>query len=125
MKKLFILGAVQGIYFLATAIWPFIDIRSFMWITGPKYDVWLVHTVAILIMAVAFSILYAVRKGVVSKETIVLAISSASALGFIETFYALNHIISKVYLIDAAIEAVFIILWIWFYKRLPHDERIE
>jgi hypothetical protein len=32
----------QGSYYLITGLWAILDIKSFMTITGPKCDVWLV-----------------------------------------------------------------------------------
>ena len=46
---------VQTIYYFLTAAWGLLDIESFMLVTGPKTDVWLVKTVSILLLAVSFS----------------------------------------------------------------------
>lgn len=40
-----ITAAVQGIYYLTTALWPFFGLASFESVTGPKMEVWLVNTV--------------------------------------------------------------------------------
>jgi hypothetical protein len=41
---------VQAIYYLLTALWGLFHIESFMAVTGPKTDVWLVKTVSVLII---------------------------------------------------------------------------
>ena len=46
----------QGLYFLVTAIWPLVHIASFMKVTGPKRDIWLVKTVATVIGAVGLAL---------------------------------------------------------------------
>jgi len=36
---------LQGLYWLVTGLWGLIDVHSFMKVTGPKTDIWLVKTV--------------------------------------------------------------------------------
>lgn len=43
---------IQGLYLLFTALWALIDIDSFMRLTGPKTDIWLVKTVSVLLLAI-------------------------------------------------------------------------
>ena len=43
------LAMIQGAYFLATGIWPLLHLASFMRVTGPKTDRWLVKTVGALV----------------------------------------------------------------------------
>ena len=40
---------IQGLYFLVSGVWPIIHIASFLKITGPKTDLWLVKTVGVLL----------------------------------------------------------------------------
>lgn len=51
-----LLGGVRlarwmGWYYLMTGIWPLLHIRSFVWMTGPKTDRWLVKAVGGLVTA--------------------------------------------------------------------------
>lgn len=39
----------QGIYYVASGLWPLLHMRSFEAVTGPKRDKWLVNTVGALI----------------------------------------------------------------------------
>lgn len=53
-----LLSLVQGIYTLLTALWALVDIKSFMEVTGPKTDVWLVKTVAVVLLPIAVCFLW-------------------------------------------------------------------
>jgi hypothetical protein len=53
MKEIFL---IQAVYFLITGIWPLLHIESFMKVTGPKRDLWLVKTVGVLVTAIAMGV---------------------------------------------------------------------
>jgi hypothetical protein len=98
----------QAAYYVITGVWPLVSIRTFMMVTGPKHDLWLVKAVGLLITAVGLSI------GIQAawfdtKPALVLAISSALALGFVDIWYSLRGVISKVYLVDGVIQILLII----------------
>ena len=40
----------QGLYYAFTGVWPLISMSSFLAVTGPKTDLWLVNTVGILVL---------------------------------------------------------------------------
>ena len=46
------LALLQGIFYVATGVWPLIDIVSFQVVTGPKTDLWLVKTVGVLVTVI-------------------------------------------------------------------------
>lgn len=102
---------VQGLYFLMTGLWPLLSIRTFMQVTGPKTDVWLVKTVGALVTAIAASLLVAGMRGDVQSPTIVLALGSAAGLAVIDVIYVLKRVIAPIYLADAGAEVVLIIWW--------------
>lgn len=97
----------QGIYYLATGIWPILHIGSFMLVTGPKTDIWLVKMVALLIISVGITILVMSRA---RTQFMVLNYTSALSFLIIDTYYSLTDTISDIYLADAAVEALIIIL---------------
>ena len=103
---------VQGLYFTLTGIWPFIHLQSFLWVTGPKTDIWLLKTVAALITVIGFSLLVGAFRREVNAATITLALGSAFGLMTIDIYYATNDIIGDIYLLDAIAEAVIITTWI-------------
>jgi hypothetical protein len=102
---------VQGVYFFLTGIWPIVHIRSFMWVTGPKHDLWLVRTVGVLVLVIGGVLALAGIRNTLAAELITLAIGSAVALTAIDTIYSLRGTISKIYLADAVAEIALVIVW--------------
>ena len=111
MKAVSYILLVQGIYWLVTGVWGLVDIESFMKVTGPKTDVWLVKTVSVLIVVISLSLLSSVRGRGDKMPVILLAITSCIGLAGIDFYYALNNVISKVYLLDGVAQVVLIITW--------------
>jgi hypothetical protein len=103
------LPVVQGVYFLATGVWPLISMRTFEAVTGPKVDRWLVKTVGVLVAVIGASLLADARRP--SRGSRVLGVGSAAALGGVDAVYSLRGRISKIYLLDAVVEAVLVALW--------------
>jgi hypothetical protein len=102
---------VQAAYYGLTGFWPLVGIRSFQAVTGPKASPWLVKTVGALVGVIAGSLALATRADRLRPETILLSAGSAAALGAIDARYALAGRISKVYLLDAAAQAAFVVAW--------------
>jgi hypothetical protein len=105
------LAWVQGLFYLATGIWPLVHMRSFLWVTGPKVDLWLVRTVGILIALIGAVLLLGARRRRIGPELILLALGGAAGLAGIDLYYALTGRISQVYLLDAVAEIVLVALW--------------
>jgi hypothetical protein len=112
---------VQGLYFLLFGVWPLVSIRSFQLVTGPKTDHlptgresdhWLVMTAGVLITAVGAALLAAAWRRRASPEITVLAIGAAIGLAAIDVIYVARQVIGPIYLVDAAIEAVFLAGWL-------------
>lgn len=97
----------QGIFYLFTGMWPIIHIDSFTWVTGPKTDIWLVKMIGLLSTAISLSILSAPAD---KKKALILSISTAASFLIIDVYYTICGTISKIYLADAAIELIFIVL---------------
>lgn len=115
------LAVVHGIYFLITGIWPLLHIQSFLAVTGPKEEVWLVKTVGVIILVMGAGLTAA---GIQRKVNLpILIIAVAGALGFImiDVIYVLKDVIPLVYLLDAGIEFVFLVLWVVFLSRASLD----
>jgi hypothetical protein len=109
---------VQTVYYFITAIWPIIDIESFMKVSGPKTDTWLVKTVGALLLAMVLSFVSALFQKNAHWPTVILAAASCVALAFIDCYYVFNGTIWKVYLGDAVVEIVLLILWLLIIVRL-------
>jgi hypothetical protein len=106
------LALAQGAYFLATGIWPLVDMRSFLRVTGYKRDLWLVRTVGALIAVTGVTMLSAAQRDRVTGEIAFLAAGTAGALGAVDTIYGSRGRIPPVYLLDAVAEAGIVALWL-------------
>lgn len=104
-------AAAQGLFYLATGVWPLIDIDSFQAVTGQKTDLWLVYTVGVLVAVVGCVLLSAAYSGRVTTEVALLAAGCALALAGIDVVFVLRNVISQVYLLDAAAELVLVAAW--------------
>jgi hypothetical protein len=91
----------QALYYIPFSVWGLVNIRSFMWVTGKKEDVWLVKTVCLLLISVGAVIGQAGKKERITPEIAGLGISSAASLTAIDLWYAGKGRIRRVYLLDA------------------------
>jgi energy-converting hydrogenase Eha subunit E len=108
---------VQGSYTLLTALWGLIDIDSFMAVSGPKTDIWLVKTVSVVLAAIGLSLIVQALSNSLSLPILILALCNSIGLSFIDFYYSLRNVISKVYLADAFLEIVFFFIWIYILYR--------
>jgi hypothetical protein len=111
MRLLVNLARIQGIYFFIMGLWPVLDLDSFMDVTGPKTDTWLVRTAGVLIAAIGLALLVEQRKQRVDPSIIVLSIVSSLGLGLIDVLNSITMRIPVIYLADAFIEAIFCTAW--------------
>lgn len=106
-----LLALAQGGYFAFTGLWPIIDINSFMAVTGPKTDLWLVKTFGALVCIPAAILLWSAATGRRAAALVISGIGSALVLGACDLIYVAQGVIDKIYLLDAAAEVAFIIAW--------------
>jgi hypothetical protein len=113
--------AGQGIYYVLTGLWPLVSMETFEKVTGEKTDDWLVYMVGLLAFVIGTVLLAGVRRATPSLETVMLAVFSTFAFASIDTVFALNGTISRIYLADAVVEVVFFLLIVgglrWGGKR--------
>ncbi len=105
------IATLQGLFYVIGGFWPLADMTSFMAVTGPKTDIWLVNTSGLLIASIGIMLLVAALRTGVTLATILLAVLSATSLAAIEVYYVLTGWISPVYLLDTLAEAGIIYLW--------------
>jgi hypothetical protein len=97
---------IQGIYYALTGVWPLVHMSSFVTVTGPKHDLWLVQCVGILVLAIGFVFISSAARGAIQPEILALSAGSAVGLTGIDISYSLKNRISKVYLLDALGEII-------------------
>ncbi|WP_460683237.1 hypothetical protein [Modestobacter lapidis] len=105
------LARAHGAFNVLGGLWPLLHMRSFEVVTGPKVDRWLVRTVAGLMVA----------NGVVqwraepSDDGLAgarrVGVGTALTLGSIDLVYVGRHRISRMYLVDAVLEAGWVLAW--------------
>jgi hypothetical protein len=111
------LSLTQGVYYLATGIWPLLSPKTFQKVTGPKHDIWLVKTVGVLVSVIGGVLVLAGLRRQTTREVPLLAVGSAAALGAIDVIYASRGRISSIYYADAAAEAALIVAWLFVRRR--------
>jgi len=117
-----VLAWLQGLYYLATGVWPLVSVDTFQKVTGPKTDHmvtgreadhWLVMTVGVLVAAIGLTLLVAAWRRRLATEIAVLAVASALGLLAIDLVYVARKVIDPIYLADALAEALLIAAWTW------------
>lgn len=102
---------------LLTGIWPLVSIDTFMLVTGPKTDVWLVKTVGVLLIPIALTMIASLKSEGSRSPLFLLGTTTALAFMTIDIYYALHNVISDIYLADAAIQLILFACWIFFWLR--------
>ena len=107
----YLVALVQGIYFFVFGIWPLLHMESFLKMTGPKIDLWLVKTVATILAVIGIVLIVAQASAEVTTSIIILGIGSALSLALIEIIYVAKRVISPIYIVDTFVELVLIAWW--------------
>lgn len=105
-------AGLQGSYNVVTGLWPLAHMRSFEALSGPKTDKWLVRTVSGLLVTIGMEQLRSassIERVAVAKR---LGIGTAVTLTAIDLVYVAKGRISKIYLLDAAVELSILRGWL-------------
>ncbi len=96
----------QGAYFVITGIWPILNMASFITATGPKQDTWLVEMVGLLSTSIGLTYLVASLR----KQRLPIVLGYAASVSFLimDVTYVASRVISRIYLLDAAIQCLFL-----------------
>ena len=116
-KPIFLLW-IHGLYFALPSIWPFIHMPSFLAVTGPKTDLWLVQTVAVLLLVISAVFITAALTGEYQIYLGVLAVGSTAGMAFIDIYFATRDVIWNTYLIDAVAELLLLAAWIIYIVKV-------
>jgi hypothetical protein len=108
----YLVALVQGIYFFITGIWPILSMSTFLKVTGPKTDLWLVKTVGIILAIIGAVLVIAQVNAEINTSLIVLALGSALGLAMVEFIYVAKKVIPPIYLGDAFAELMLIVWWV-------------
>jgi uncharacterized membrane protein len=112
-------AAVQGLYYLGTGLWPLVSIESFLHVTGPKTDLWLVQAFGLIVAVVGAVLLVAAWRMRVPLEIVTLGAGLAVALAGVDVVFVLRRDIGPVYLLDAMAELGLVALWAAALSRPP------
>ncbi len=113
---------IQGTYYLITGLWPFLHLRSFETVTGPKDDIFLLHMTSALIIVIAGALLLSLRQEK-TPPVLFLAVFSPVAFMFIEILYRSQ--INWTYFIDFAIQAVILAALVYSYVKSKKPEEVR
>ena len=109
---------IQALYYFGTGLWGLLHIDSFVAVTGPKFDIWLVRTVSALIVAEGAGFFLAAVRREINVSILSIAILSAFGLMIIDLYYSSIDRISDVYLGDALAQILILIAFlVAFVKR--------
>lgn len=114
-------AGIQGAYFALAGIWPLLHMSSFLWVTGPKHDLWLVQTVAVLVLAIGIALLVAWWRGGPSPEAALLGALAAAGLALVDVVFVATATIRPIYLLDALVEVALLASWGWAWRRTRRD----
>jgi hypothetical protein len=115
----------QGLFYAITGLWPLVHLRSFLSVTGPKVDLWLVQTVGALLAVTGLALYLAARRSRLSGEWALLAGGQAAALATVDIVFVSRGRISPIYLLDAAVELVLVGAWVVLAFRAARTRRLS
>jgi hypothetical protein len=101
----------HGIANVAGGVWPLVHMGSFERVVGPKTDRWLVRTVAGLLAVNGSTQIVTALAATEVWPAGILGIGTAATLAGIDLAYAPRGRISRVYLLDAALELAAVVAW--------------
>lgn len=119
---------IQGVYFVARGGWPVIHFSSFEAVTQASPSSSFVQTAGALVLIIGLALCISGMRSVVCRECCLLASGSAAALCASDIVFTTQQAIPPVYLLDAALQCLFLAAWItlgWLMWRLPSRARIS
>jgi len=112
-----VLARAHGVMNVVGGVWPLLHIGSFEAVFGPKTDRWLVKTVAGLLIVNGLAQLASSPSADGMRQARRLGLGTAAVLAAIDLVYVPAGRISKMYLLDAALEVAWVMAW--FRAELP------
>ena len=115
------LSRAHGLFNIVGGLWPLLHMRSFEAVSGPKTDRWLVRTVAGLMVSNGLMQWRAEASADGMAAARRVGMGTALTLGGIDIVYAVPHRISRIYLVDAVLEAGGVLAWARSRRRRRLD----
>lgn len=106
------LAWLQGSFFFLTGVWPVLHLPSFLVVTGPKTDLWLVQTVGALLAACGAVLMVVASRRRLTPEWRLLAAAMAGVLATVDIVFVTRDVIPPIYLADAVVELLIVVAWI-------------
>lgn len=111
LRRYRLLARAQGALNVVGGAWPLVHLRSFEAVFGPKEDTWLVHTVAGLLVTTGWVQLRAASTDGGLAHARELGLGTALTLLAIDVVSVPRGCLRWTYLLDAAVEAVWVAGW--------------
>jgi hypothetical protein len=111
------IALAQGFYYLASGLWPVVHLASFMAVTGPKTDHWLVQAFGIVLAASGVVFVWRGAHGRVDQATRQFGLATSLALAAIDFWFVATGAISAIYLVDGVAEVALATAWLWPGKQ--------
>lgn len=106
-----VIARAQGVFNVLNGLWPLVHMSSFETVFGPKTDRWLVRTVGGLLLANGIAQLRTGNGKSDVQQAGRIGLGTAATLTTIDLVYVGNGTLSRMYLLDAAAELLWITLW--------------
>ena len=89
-----------------------VHLPSFLVVTGPKVDTWLVQTVGALLAVTGVALTLAAQRRRLNGDWALVAGGQAASLGIVDVIFVSDDRISPIYLLDAAVEFPLAVGWL-------------
>ena len=117
-----LLARAHGLTNVLGGLWPLLHMASFEAVFGPKTDRWLVKTVSGLLVVNGLAQLATTSSVTSVRHARQLGVGTAAVLAAVDLTYAPAGRISRMYLLDAAIEVGWIAAWLRVATRSEHAQ---
>lgn len=95
---------VQGLYYFLGGLWPLVWLESFLWVVGPKGDIFLLRTVSVLFAVIGLALLLEAARRRPASSVVMLGIVAALSVAAIDIWHISG--LRWVYWLDVALESV-------------------
>jgi hypothetical protein len=109
------LSRAHGLFNIVTGLWPVVHMRSFEAVSGPKVDRWLVRSVGGLMAANGLVQLRA--RDAEQRLSAQLGLGTSAVLAAVDVRYGTTGRISRIYLLDAAVQLAWVAAWTTTLRR--------